>query len=386
MNIILFTDTFQQINGVSSIYKSLVKWTAHNNPFKLYVVSTSQKTHTIQLPNVTIIYVRPSVVLAPPFYRELRTGLFPLKTIDRLISKSMHVVHVATQGPVGALGGSFARRHGLPLLGYYHTDFRRYCSIYGERWLPFGHLGGLIGSFFANFMNRLVYGSSSLLLVQSKAYVNEVRKFARCPIEVIRSGVDIDFFSPPDPIDARGGRLRDEYLGKCRHLAIYVGRIALEKNLSSFLNIYKELENHGVRLVLVGDGPFRKAIENSSRIPVTGYLLGSRLLDAYRSADLLAFPSQTDTYGMVVLEAMACGLPVVCSNVGGQVETVQASNAGVLCNTREPNEIIDACLRIVKYKSDWLYYAKKAISYAKSYSLDQCFLNLMKHYQTLSQR
>ena len=387
MNVILFTDTFQQINGISTIYKSLVKWTGHSKAFKLCIVSYSKRTHVVRLPNVTLVYIHPDIVMAPPFYRELRTGLFTISKIDRLLNnEKMDVVHIATQGPFGILGARFAHYHTLPSLGYYHTDFRRYCSVYLERYLPFGHFGRLMGTYFAKSMNHLAYSSCSLILVQSEAYVHEVRRFADCSVEVIRSGVDVDTFSPPDLIDSRAGQLRDEYLGNCHHLAIYVGRIALEKNLSVLLDIYPKLEEHGVRVVLVGDGPFRRKIQNSSRIPVTGYLLGWKLVDAYRSADLLVFPSLTDTYGMVVLEAMACGLPVVCSPIGGQVETVRTSNGGVVCNTKRPRELLDACLKVIKNNNSWLCYAKNARSYAESCSLDQSFLDLTKFYQSLSHR
>jgi glycosyltransferase involved in cell wall biosynthesis len=127
-----------------------------------------------------------------------------------------------------------------------------------------------MGTYFAKSMNHLAYSSCSLILLQAEAYVYEVRRLTDCSVEVIRRGVDVDTFSPPDSIDSRAGRFRDEYLGNCRHLAIYVSRIALEKSLSALLDIYQELENHGVRVVLVGDGPFRRKIQNSSRIRVTG--------------------------------------------------------------------------------------------------------------------
>lgn len=368
---------------MTSIYQSLAKWVDDTGHFKLYIASPSERTRIKTSLHVTRLDIRPFLPLTPPFYRELRTGFFSLDKLDRLLSEEMDVVHIATQGPFGVMGARFAKRHGLASLGYYHTDFRRYSEIYGARYFPFFGAGRAVGSFSANLMNRLVFGQCSVVLVQSKAYMPEVRRFTKCPVRLVPSGVDLDTFSSPKPIDRRHGQLRNDYLKGCKYLVIYVGRIAREKNLLPLLEVNERLNAGGIRLVLVGDGPLRQTIEESFRVPVTGYLLGERLIDAYRSADALIFPSETDTYGMVVLEAMACGLPVICSRIGGPSEIVGASNSGLVCNTRNPDEILCACIKIFGDKTLWMYCANNARAYAQRHCQDESFVEIMKWYEVL---
>jgi len=372
MNVIVFTDSYDLVNGVSTIYQSLVNWVNQTNRFKLTIVSPKQKTQQVIHKNVTLYYIRPIIGISPPSYPEFQTGLFLLNELKHLIAKEDNVVHIATQGPFGILGAFFARRHKIPMTGYYHTDFRRYCSLYGKRVIPIEPIGTAIGSKIAMIMNWLAYHSCSVVLVQTEEYVREVKKYVKCPVEIIPTGVDIDHFSPPEPIENRGGMLREKYLGKSKYLAIFVGRIALEKNLSPLIDSYQELEENGIKIVMVGDGPLCESIQKSTRIPITGYLKGADLVDAYRSADILIFPSQTDTYGLVVLEAMACGTPVVCSDIGGPSEIIEHSSAGVTCDTKNSEEILDSCLRIID-KDKWLVYAKNARLHATSCSLSHSF-------------
>ena len=385
MNIIVFTDSYEQINGVSTIYKTLMQWVERTKLFQLTIIAPSNQTKQIKMNSVIIQLIRPIIGLSPPLYSEFRTGLFTINQISHLVKEDINIVHIATQGPVGILGAFFARRKKLSSIGYYHTDFRRYGAIYGKKIFPFFKIGELLGSMISSLMNQLAYSSCSLMLVQSKEYVNEVKKYVTCPVEVIPTGVDTITFSPPEPMYERKGEFKNKYLGNCKFLAIYVGRIALEKNLSPLIENYKKFEEKGIKIVMIGDGPLTKEIQNTTDIPVTGYLIGDALIDAYRSASLLIFPSLTDTYGMVVIEAMACGIPVICSNVGGPKEIIKSSGGGITCNIKNSDELLNTCLHITQ-ENTWIEYADKARKYAESCSLELSCKELMRYYKRVVSR
>jgi len=131
--------------------------------------------------------------------------------------------------------------------------------------------------------------------------------------------------------------------------------------------------------VLVGDGPLRRDI--SASIPVTGYLGGASLLDAYRSADFLILPSHTDTIGLVVLEAMACGLPVVCSPFGGPAEIVHTTGAGAICDTADVSDFVKTCAGIVANPSHWLSLARRAREFGQTCAHARSFAHMTEGYR-----
>jgi glycosyltransferase involved in cell wall biosynthesis len=241
-----------------------------------------------------------------PTYPEIRLALCTPARVGRLIEQSApEAVHIATEGPLGWAARSWMRRRGLPFTSSFHTMFPEYLK------LRFGLPERLSYSGIRRFHSgarATMYSTPTLrAMLESRGFGNLVR-WVR--------GVDTELFTPGPA----------EPLPFPRPLQLYVGRIAVEKSIEDFLR----LDTPGTKIV-VGDGPQRA--ELAARYPdvrFLGTLRGDALVRHYRAADVFVFPSRTDTLGLVMLEALACGVPVAAYPVQGPVDVVGDSGVGVL--------------------------------------------------------
>ena len=241
-----------------------------------------------------------------PSYPEIPLALFPRREVARRIEAwAPDAIHVATEGPIGAAARGFCVRNGLRFTTAYHTSFPEYVTA----------RTGLPVSWTAAWMRRF-HAPSAAVLVATRAMreLLESRGFER----VVESplGVDLDLFRPS------AARFAD----LPRPVFTYVGRIAVEKDLPAFLG----LELPGTKLV-VGDGPARAKLER--RYPeaaFVGYKHGVELASYYQRSDAFVFPSRTDTFGLVMLEALACGVPVAALPVRGPLDAVTDPACAVL--------------------------------------------------------
>lgn len=378
MHIALFTDCFDLINGVCTTYNAMVKWALQTRALTLTVFTPSHTDHVTTHNNVKIVRLKPNVALHPPKYDEFQSGLITFRRIREHLTTPPDLIHIATSGPFGVVGGCFARWTRIPMVGFYHTDIRQYGSLYGKQLFKYAWPGKLIGQVLARAINHIAYGACQHMFVQTESYKQEAQNIAHCPVQIVPTGIDTDLFCPPMPIQNRQGQLREQYLKDKSHLAIFVGRLAIEKNIPFLIQCYTHLKDADIQLVLVGDGPLRKSLP--SDIPVTGYLSGKPLQDAYHSADFLILPSHTDTIGLVVLEAMATGLPVVCSPIGGPAEIVRQTGAGTICATQNPQNFTKACRQIVNNPIHWLTLATRAHTFGQNCTHANSFEHMMQGY------
>ena len=243
-----------------------------------------------------------------PTYPEIPLALFPGAAVARRIAEfEPDAIHVSTEGPIGMAARAFCVRNRLAFTTAYHTCFPEYVKPRFNVPLRITYA-----------WLRRFHRPSSAILVSTPAIrqLLEARGFRN--IAEWSRGVDTDVFRP--------GVRRFEDLR--RPVFLYVGRVAVEKNLSAFLG----LELPGTKLV-VGDGPQRAELER--RFPgvvFAGVKRGAELASYYRRADVFVFPSRTDTFGLVLAEAMACGTPVAAYPVRGPVDVVTDPEAGVLDN------------------------------------------------------
>lgn len=214
-------------------------------------------------------------------------------------------VHLATEGPLGWAARRWLVKRGLAFSTAIHTRFPEYVST---RW-PW------IAPRFGYAFLRAFHRPSQAVLVTTERLREEFASWALQRLQLWRKGVDTRLFRPdetrPRPV---------------RPVFLYVGRIAPEKNLQAFL----DLELPGEKRV-VGDGPQREALQQ--RYPLVrflGYRHGQALAEAYQDASVLVFPSRTDTYGLVMLEALACGTPVAAFPVAGPLDVLQQGISGVM--------------------------------------------------------
>ena len=241
-----------------------------------------------------------------PGYSEIRLALgCSTKLSARLDHFQPDAVHIATEGPLGLAGRRYCRKRGLPYTTSFHTRFPEYI-----------HLRMRVPLRWSYAFLRWFHSGSERVMVATPSLIEELkRRGFKNPVLWSR-GVDTDLFRPRD---------KNLLEGK-RPILLYVGRVAIEKNIEAFL----KLDLPGTKYVL-GDGPQRAELEQ--KYPQTRFVgskLGEELARHIAAADVLVFPSLTDTFGLVMLEALACGVPVAAFPVQGPNDVIRSDKIGCL--------------------------------------------------------
>lgn len=254
-----------------------------------------------------------------PGYPGLRLGL---PAAGRLLAAWRRdppdVVHIVTEGPLGWSATVAARRLGLPVSSGFHTNFDRYSAHYRA-----GFLRPLVASYLRSFHRR-----AAATIVPTPTLAAELAGAGIPGIRIVRRGVDTGLFSPL----RRSSSLRRQWgVGDADLAVAYVGRIAAEKNIGLALAAFDAIAaaRPGARFVVVGDGPLRRRLEAShGQHYFAGQRTGVDLAEHYASADLFLFPSLTETFGNVTLEAMASGVPVVAYRSAAAAELLHDGRGG----------------------------------------------------------
>jgi glycosyltransferase involved in cell wall biosynthesis len=263
-----------------------------------------------------------------PSYPDLRVALPGAAKVARLIAEARpDNIHIATEGPIGLVVRRYCRSRALPFTTSFHTRFPEYISA--RLPIPESWIWSAL---------RWFHGPSQAVLAATPALAGELRGRGFRNVVLWPRGVDAQLFRP-----------RAVDLGLPRPLFLSVGRVAVEKNLEAFL----ELDLPGAKVV-VGDGPARLALQRKyPRAVFLGALHGEPLAEAYAAADVFVFPSKTDTFGLVLLEALASGVPVAAFPVTGPRDVIGTANVGVLSE-----DLRVACLAALKLSpQDCLQFA-----------------------------
>jgi glycosyltransferase involved in cell wall biosynthesis len=252
--------------------------------------------------------------IAMPSYRDLRVALPRRAKIAQAIEASRpDAIHIATEGPIGLVTRRYCIKHELPFTTSFHTRFPDYVSARApvpESWV------------WATL--RWFHGASRAVMAATPALAEELQSRGFPNVVLWPRGVDTNLFHP-----------RDVDLCLPKPVFLCVGRVAVEKNLEAFLS----LDLPGTK-VIVGDGPARLELEQAYPETVfLGALEGEALAAVYASADVFVFPSRTDTFGLVLLEALASGLPIAAFPVAGPRDVIGAAPVGVLSE-----DLREACL------------------------------------------
>ncbi|MBI4997711.1 MAG: glycosyltransferase family 1 protein [Rhodocyclales bacterium] len=255
-----------------------------------------------------------------PGYPGLRFGLPVHRNLRAHWSNERpDIVHVATEGPLGAAAVGAARALGLPVSSGFHTNFRAYSRYYRLGWLR-----GLVGGHLRRFHNR-----TDLTLAPTASLAEDLRADGYHRVEVLARGVDSETFNPSRRSDA----LRRSWGAGPEDLIVaYVGRLAPEKNLKLVLEVFSAIaaRHPDARLLFVGDGPSLTALRQRHPEHIyAGMRRGEELAAHYASADLFLFPSLTETFGNVVPEALASGLAVVAFDCAAAADLIRSGDNGI---------------------------------------------------------
>ncbi|WP_332673341.1 glycosyltransferase family 4 protein [Aromatoleum sp.] len=256
-----------------------------------------------------------------PSYQGLRFGL-PAKTrLARMWFRLRpDVVHVATEGPLGWSAVSAAAKLGIPVTSDFHTNFDHYSQHYGVGWLK-----QPVSAYLKRLHNR-----TALTLVPTRAMAQALRAEGYRNVDVVARGVDTQQFHPR----FRNSLLRESWgVGEDGLVVLSVGRVAPEKNLSLLIEAFEAIRGvrPDARLVIVGDGPLRRPLQGKHpNYHFAGTRRGADLAAHYASADMFLFPSLSETFGNVTLEAMASGLCVVAYGCAAASEVIAGGRDGLL--------------------------------------------------------
>lgn len=357
--IALFTDTLDEINGVAMTIKRLIG-TARNRGVELTVITAGGNTGA-HMDGVKKFESVGDFVL--PEYPELKLNFPPiLDVMDYIEREGFTRIHVSTPGTVGLLGLLIARLMNIPAVGTYHTDIPQYVrSLTNDDFLEQAAWSYMIW----------FYGQMEEIMVPSNG--TRAQLLSRgVPAEKMRPlprWVDTDNYSP----DKRNTTFwKSRGLGLGRTVLLYVGRVSREKGLEILVESFRGLVDSGasVSLAIIGDGPYREEMEAElSGYPAlfTGYLSGFPLECGYASADLFVFPSATDTFGNVVLEAQASGLPVIVSDEGGPRELMRDGETGLVFKAGSADALTCAIRELI---SDSLTFGQMRHN-ARQFTLDK---------------
>jgi glycosyltransferase involved in cell wall biosynthesis len=336
MRVAVFTDNdFDKVNGVTTTLRAVLKHAPSGIQPRIYTASDL----AVATPDYLAVK---SVGVGIPYCREMRIHAPRFRAFARAAAADgVSVVHVTTPGPIGLAARYVAKTLNLPLVGSFHTHLAEYATMLSG--------SAMAGRVVRGYMNWL-YRPTRRLLVPSESTRSLLADggFDRTRIALWTRGVDTQTFSP----SRRSEVLRERWgVSDRRPALIYVGRLSREKGLALFDDLQTALFRHHVshRFIFVGDGPMRDELKRLCPDAVfTGTLPHTDVAGMMASADLFVFPSTTDSAGNVVLEAQACGLPVIVSDQGGPSENMRAGETGFVCGARQAPSFCQAIASLVR--------------------------------------
>ncbi len=372
MRVTIVTETYApQVNGVSRTLGHLVRYLTDSGDAVQVIHPDYGEREGPGDGRVVVHRVR-SVAL--PFYKELHLPLPPFGKARRALDEfGPDLVHIATEATLGLRVLRHALKRGIPTVSSFHTNFDQYSAHYRVGWA-----NGMIWRYMRWFHNatREIYVPSRTTIAEL-----EGRGFRR--LVLWKRGVDGRLFRPE-----REGRIEVRArlgFGPDDVVVGHVSRIAAEKNvgfLADALAVVAEARP-GVRFLFVGDGPARADIERrlGPMAKFVGYRAGEDLADHYAAADVFAFASLTETFGNVILEAMASGLPVVAVRAGGVGEIVQPGVTGAMTDPEDPPaRFAEALIHLVDDHEGRRRMAEAARSYALAQTWDAIMGGLRERY------
>ncbi|MCD4706109.1 MAG: glycosyltransferase [Candidatus Sabulitectum sp.] len=337
-----FTDTFTDLNGVSVTLRKVAGIACSASPgVRIVTALTDEEKGQLPVDNVVCLPFIDSFNL-PGYEKYLMKVPSVLKTLDIIAEYEPDEIYISTPGPVGLCGLLIAKLMGIRATGFFHTDYARQATKIVLDESVNDIIEGYIKWFYSCFNEVRVPTDEYIRILVERGY--DLKKMIK-----FRRGIDTSEFFP-------AGEPRVFELIEKEPVLLYTGRISREKDLDIALQAYRNIlpEYPSASFFLAGDGPYLQELKQRcsdlSGVHFTGRLPNSDLPDFYSGADVFVFPSDSDTFGMSVLEAQACGLPAVVSSVGGPKEIIEDGRTGFTARVGDVDDWTEKLLKVLNFK------------------------------------
>lgn len=371
MKVAHFTDTYYEVNGVAKTLQMQTEMALRNHKMQ-QIITCGPGEQRAQVTNF-----RPIGTFELPEYPDIKLYYPPfLKMLEYCYTEDFTHIHTATPGPIGLAALAIARILKLPIFGTYHTALPQYASFLTED----SAMEELMWKFSIWYYNQM-----DVVYVPSKATGMELENkgIKKEKIAFYPRGIDLERFHP----SKRNGFFRNRFgINQSDLKLLYVGRVSKEKNMPFLVDAFKHLVHirPDIRLIVVGDGPYLSEMKTAlTGLPATftGFLSGEGLAQAYASSDLFIFPSTTDTFGNVVLEAQASGLPVIVTDEGGPKENLVPDKTGLVVPARDIDAFNEAVLKLADNPQLLKVMKRHAREYMENRSFEAAYIQLWDSYR-----
>ncbi len=371
MRVAIFTDTFYpDINGVSITLKHFTQYMESKGiVYKIFAPKSRSGEYISE-------HIHRFKSFSLFLYPELRFAFPNVRSIKaELEAFAPDLIHIATPFNMGLCGLYLSKKLNIPVVGSYHTNFDDYLKFYNLSFLSHSLLK-YMNWFHRPFKKIFVPSHETIRQLKRRGFQNTV---------LAPAGVDCALFHPGYDQES----VREKYGLSRRYTLSFVGRLAPEKDLRTLMKIASSIPpelNDQIDWLIVGDGPMREELEEKAPVNMnfTGYRTGTDLAEIYSISDLFVFPSSTETFGMVVLEALASGTPAVTSNAGGVKNIIKQGKNGFTCEPGDVTAFTEAIVLLLKNSRLRKKFRAEARLYALGQSWDTIFEEMLWHYQDVT--
>jgi len=371
MKIAYFTESLPPLtDGVSRTLSYLQKSLKKENidyrffsPFKPLSDDWEDKVHKI-------------ISVPFPLYTRYRVSIPALHDLKHLLRNfKPDLIHICSPIFLGAAGNRYAKEMNIPVVNSFHTRFVSYSEYYRLSWFE---------SYAWNYL-RWFYNQGDISVVPSQTTIDELKLKGFKNLRLWARGIDTSRFSPA----FADLNLKNRWSPEGDPVALFAGRLVREKDVETLLKAHQILKSKNIKykLVMVGGGPMKHKIEKTAPdVIMTGHLEGEELSKAYASADIFAFPSTTESFGNVVQEAAASGLPAIGASEGGVKDLISDGETGFLTKPKDPHDFAAKMEQVLINKELRNSLAANALNYAISKSWDHINNGLFEKYRNLIEK
>lgn len=352
------------LDGVTRVLFRLIDWLNENDIENIFISSeipsrNEQKTNYHQVPSVVI-----------PFYKEYKFAYPGYKKFESKLKEfKPDILHINSPCSLGLAAIKYGEKYNIPVVATYHTHFPSYAKYYNIKQLEFISW---------NYLRKL-YNRCDKVFVPSKSIMEELRIKGFKTTDYLPHGIDLNLFNP----DFKSTDWKKSLNIENKKVLLFVGRLVWEKDLRTLAQIYNIISSlrNDIVFALAGDGPIRKDLERiMPEALFLGYKSGKELSTIFASSDLFVFPSTTETFGNVVLEAMASGLVPVCSDEGGASSSIKHNHNGLICKAKDAFDFSKQIISTLKDEDELNRLSNNCIEYASKQSWNNIFSQQYQHY------